>query len=82
MKSLVTGASGFPGSAVMQCLLNASQEVRVLVRTKSNRRNLENLPIDISEGDLRDAESLKQTVTGRDNLFHVTANYRLWVPYA
>ena len=80
MKSLVTGASGFLGSAVMQCLLNASHEVRVLVRPESNRRNLENLPIEISEGDLRDTASLKHAVIGCDNLFHVAADYRLWVP--
>lgn len=80
MKSLVTGASGFLGSAVMHCLLNAGHEVRVLVRQKSNRLNLENLPIEISEGDLRDASSLKAAVAGCDNLFHVAADYRLWVP--
>ncbi|MBA2484044.1 MAG: NAD-dependent epimerase/dehydratase family protein [Nitrosomonas sp.] len=80
MKSLVTGASGFLGSAVMHCLLNAGHEVRVLVRPKSNRLNLENLPIEFSEGDLRDAASLKTAVAGCDNLFHVAADYRLWVP--
>lgn len=80
MKSLVTGASGFLGSAVMHCLLNAGHEVRVLVRKKSNRRNLENLSIEVSEGDLRDASSLKRAIAGCDNLFHVAADYRLWVP--
>lgn len=80
MRSLVTGASGFLGSAVMHCLLNAGHEVRVLVRSKSNRGNLENLPIDISEGDLRDTASLKHAAAGCDYLFHVAADYRLWVP--
>jgi dihydroflavonol-4-reductase len=41
---------------------------------------LKNLPIGISEGDLRDAESLKHAVTGCSNLFHVAADYLLWVP--
>lgn len=80
MKSLVTGATGFLGSAVMRCLLKAGHEVRVLVRPDSNRKNLENFPVEISEGDLRDHESLKRAVIGCDSLFHVAADYRLWVP--
>ncbi|MDE2365578.1 MAG: NAD-dependent epimerase/dehydratase family protein [Betaproteobacteria bacterium] len=80
MKSLVTGASGFVGSAVARCLLNAGHEVRCLVRPGSDRRNLDKLPVEISEGDLCSAPSLKRAVTGCDNLFHVAADYRLWVP--
>lgn len=80
MKSLITGASGFLGSAVMHRLLKAGHEVRVLVRLSSNRHNLRNLPIEIVEGDLRDTASLKRAVDGCDNLFHVAADYRLWVP--
>ena len=80
MKSLVTGATGFLGSAVMRCLLAADHEVRVLVRPNSNRKNLENFPIEIFEGDLLDHRSLNQAVTSCDNLFHVAADYRLWVP--
>ncbi len=80
LKSLVTGANGFVGSAVARCLLNAGHEVRCLVRPGSDRRNLYQLPVEISEGDLRSAPSLKRAVAGCDNLFHVAADYRLWVP--
>ncbi|MEK6596559.1 MAG: hopanoid-associated sugar epimerase [Pseudomonadota bacterium] len=80
MKSLVTGATGFLGSAVMRCLLTAGHEVRVLVRPDSNRRNLESFPVEITTGDLRDHRSLKDAIRGCDNLFHVAADYRLWVP--
>lgn len=80
MKSLVTGATGFLGSAVMRCLLTAGHEVRVLVRPGSNRKNLENFSVEITEGDLLDDQSLKRAVSGCDNLFHVAADYRLWVP--
>lgn len=80
MKSLVTGANGFVGSAVVRCLLAAGHEVRVFVRPDSDRRNVMKLPIEISEGDLRDVTSLKRAVTGCHNLFHVAADYRLWVP--
>ena len=51
MKSFVTGATGFLGSAVMRCLLTAGHEVRVLVRPDSNRKNLENFPVEVIEGD-------------------------------
>ncbi|WP_295626671.1 hopanoid-associated sugar epimerase [uncultured Nitrosomonas sp.] len=80
MKSLVTGANGFLGSAVMRCLLTAGHDVRVLARPNSDRRNLRNFAVEISEGDLRDPESLKRAVRGCDSLFHVAADYRLWVP--
>ncbi|MBS0298726.1 MAG: NAD-dependent epimerase/dehydratase family protein [Proteobacteria bacterium] len=79
-KSLVTGATGFLGSAVMRCLLAAGHEVRVLVRPHSDRRNLENFSVEVFEGDLRSHQSLKNAVRGCDNLFHVAADYRLWVP--
>ncbi len=80
MKSLVTGANGFVGSAVARCLLDAGHEVRCLARPGSDRRNLDNLPVEIVEGDLRSGPSLKRAVTSCDNLFHVAADYRLWVP--
>ena len=80
MKSLVTGANGFVGSAVARCLLNAGHEVRCLVRPGSDLRNLYKLPVELSEGDLRSVPSLKRAVSGCDNLFHVAADYRLWVP--
>lgn len=80
MKSLVTGANGFVGSAVTRCLLEAGHEVRCLVRSGSDQSNLEGLPVEISEGDLRDVTSLKRAITNCENLFHVAADYRLWVP--
>ena len=80
MKSLVTGATGFLGTAVIRCLLTAGHEVRVLVRPDSDRKNLENFPVEITEGDLREHQSLRRAIKGCDNLFHVAADYRLWVP--
>ena len=80
MKSLVTGANGFVGSAVARCLLEAGHEVRCLVRAGSDQSNLKGLPVEISEGDLRDVSSLKRAVSNCENLFHVAADYRLWVP--
>ena len=80
MISLVTGANGFVGSAVTQKLLDAGHTVRVLVRPGSDRRNIEQLPVEVFEGDLREISSLVPAVHGCNNLFHVAADYRLWVP--
>src|SRR6185436_18561039 len=77
---LVTGATGFVGSAVARALLRAGHPVRVLARPNSDRRNLEGLAVEIVEGALEDPESLGLAVAGCRYLFHVAADYRLWVP--
>jgi dihydroflavonol-4-reductase len=75
---LVTGASGFVGSAVVRHLLKSGHQVRALVRSTSSRINLADLRVEIVEGDLRDAESLIRAMTGIRFVFHVAADYRLW----
>jgi len=75
---LVTGASGFVGSAVVRHLVNAGHQVRALVRSTSSRMNLADLRLEIVEGDLRDAASLIRAMTGIRFVFHVAADYRLW----
>ena len=80
MKTLITGATGFVGSAVIRQLLHAGHTVRALVRPNSDRRNLSGLPVEIVMGDLNDRASLDHAITGCDTLFHVAADYRLWVP--
>ena len=80
MTTLVTGANGFVGSALARQLLQRGHEVKALVRPGSDRRNLENLDIALVEGDLTDAASLKRAVSGCRVLFHVAADYRLWIP--
>jgi len=82
MTALVTGASGFVGSAVVRALLESGEAVRAFVRPSSDRRNLEDLKVDIELGDLRDRKSLERAIKGCDTLFHVAADYRLWVPDA
>ena len=80
MPTLLTGATGFVGSAVLRQLLFAGYDVRVLARSNSDRRNLEGLECEIAEGDLNEPESLRAAVRGCENLFHVAADYRLWTP--
>ena len=81
MSILVTGATGFVGSAVARRLLAAGEPVRVLVRPESDRRNLEGLDVDIVTGDLLEPASLERALSGCRGLFHVAADYRLWARY-
>ena len=80
MTTLITGANGFVGAAVVRELLREDHAVRALVRPGSDLRNLEKLAVTLVEGDLTDAASLKQAVSGCNYLFHVAADYRLWIP--
>jgi dihydroflavonol-4-reductase len=77
--SLVTGASGFVGAAVARALLAAGDRVRVLMRATSGRRNIEGLDCETCTGSLEDAASLRAALAGCNRLFHVAADYRLWV---
>jgi dihydroflavonol-4-reductase len=77
---LVTGATGFVGAAVARALVGRGRRVRVLVRPASDRSNLQNLAVERREGMLEDAASLGAALAGCGALYHVAANYRLWVP--
>jgi dihydroflavonol-4-reductase len=80
MKALVTGATGFVGAAVARALLKERWDVRALARPGSDRRNLRDLPVEITEGDLTNLRSLEQAAEGCAALFHVAADYRLGAP--
>ena len=77
-RMLVTGASGFVGSAVARALLARGESVRLLVRASSPRTNLEGLDAEVVVGDLLDAASLAPAFEGVRRLYHVAADYRLW----
>jgi dihydroflavonol-4-reductase len=79
MKALVTGATGFVGAAVARALGAAGWQVRALVRSGSDRSNLQPLAWDVVEGDLADSSSLERALEGCAGLFHVAADYRLGV---
>lgn len=78
MLALVTGASGFVGSAVARELLAAGHEVRALVRPTSVLRNLAGLRVETVVGDLASERALRRAAGGCDAVFHVAADYRLW----
>ena len=82
MKTLITGATGFVGSAVLRELLKKEHQIKALVRRSSVLDNLKNLDVEIVYGDLKDKDSLKRCLKDCKHLFHVAADYRLWVPKA
>jgi dihydroflavonol-4-reductase len=79
MLAFVTGATGFVGSHVAAALTAHGADLRVLVRAGSDLRNLEGLKADRVVGDLRDPASIGKAVAGCEVVFHVAADYRLWV---
>jgi dihydroflavonol-4-reductase len=78
--ALVTGANGFLGCHVVRALVSEGAEVRAFVRRDSDRRGLDGVPHEPVLGDLRDRDSLQAAARGCDEIYHVAADYRLWVP--
>ncbi len=79
MKAIVTGATGFLGSHVARVLAEQGAELRLLVRPTSDLRNISGLNAERVTGDLRDSASIEKALSGCDVVFHVAADYRLWV---
>lgn len=77
---LVTGSTGFVGSAVTRALVSRGAEVVGTVQPAADRRNLDGLPVDVVEADLRDAAAIEAAVAGCRFVFHVAALYRFWTP--
>jgi len=75
---LVTGATGFVGSAIARALLARGHSVRVLVRPSSNRANLAGLDLEVVEGDIRDARGVESAMRNVRYVVHAAADYRLW----
>jgi dihydroflavonol-4-reductase len=78
MKALVTGATGFVGGAVVRALVNSGVDVRVLARAGADLQNIHSLTVERVEGDLRDLASLRKSLHGCRQLYHVAAHYALW----
>jgi dihydroflavonol-4-reductase len=79
MRAFVTGATGFVGSHVAWALAERGADLRLLVRRESDLRNIAELKAETAVGDLRDPASIESAMSGCDVVFHVAADYRLWV---
>jgi dihydroflavonol-4-reductase len=79
MLAFVTGATGFVGSHVARVLADQGADLRLLVRAESDPRNIEDLKAERVVGDLREPASLEKAISGCEVVFHVAADYRLWV---
>lgn len=80
MKAFITGATGFVGSHVARALAEGGADLRLLVRSSSRNDNIADLKVEVASGDLREPASLKSAMSGCEFVFHVAADYRLWVP--
>src|SRR5262245_28252926 len=80
MKTLVTGAGGFIGSAVVRKLLGRGRAVRAFLAPGESRKNLDGLDVEIVEGDVCDRARVAAALAGCDTLYHLAAIYALWLP--
>lgn len=78
MTTLVTGATGFLGSALARELIKSGRSPKLLARKNSDTRNIDDLDCEVRHGDLRDPDSLKSALTGCRVLYHTAAYYSLW----
>jgi dihydroflavonol-4-reductase len=76
--ALVTGASGFVGSAVARALVARGLHVRVLMRASASRDNIAGTACEPVIGDMRDEAAMTAAMKGARYFFHVAADYRLW----
>jgi dihydroflavonol-4-reductase len=79
MLVFVTGATGFLGSHVARVLAEQGANLRLLVRGGSDLRNIADLAAEQAVGDLREPASIEKAMSGCEVVFHVAADYRLWV---
>lgn len=80
MTNLVTGATGFIGSAIVRELIKDGEDVRVFVRETSDTRNIDKLDVERVYGDIRDGESMKKALKGCDTLYFTAAFFAHWTP--
>jgi dihydroflavonol-4-reductase len=80
MTTLITGATGYIGSAVVRELLSRGQEVRCLVRETSSMKNLDGLRLELSCGDIGDIDSVHRALDGCETVYHLAALYANWLP--
>jgi dihydroflavonol-4-reductase len=71
MRALVTGATGFVGSHLVEALQNSSVEVTGLARSSSKAADLARRGVRVVSGDLHDTAGLERAVRDQDVVYHV-----------
>jgi dihydroflavonol-4-reductase len=79
-RTLVTGGTGFIGSAVVRRLLARGRQVRCLVEPGAPRANLDGLDVELVVGDVLDRDAVARAIAGCDAVYHLAAIFRLWLP--
>jgi dihydroflavonol-4-reductase len=75
---VVTGASGFVGSALVEALLAGPGNIRAVTRPASKRPLAARERLNVALADMRDRAAMAAALRGARFLFHVAADYRLW----
>ncbi len=79
MKYFVTGTTGFVGGHVARQLVEAGREVVAVVRNRAKAGDLQNLGVQIYQGDVTEKESMRGPMTGVDGVFHIAGWYKIGV---
>ena len=80
-RALVTGGCGFLGSWIVRQLVeDAGCEVRVLAVPGESRENVDDLDVEVLEGDVRARADVERAVEGMDTVFHAAAIYQDFAP--
>lgn len=79
MRTLVTGATGTVGGAVVHALLDEGREVRALVRDVSRAKPILPAAVELAAGDVTDEASVKSAVAGCDAVFHTAGLPEQWL---
>ena len=78
--AFLTGGTGFVGASLARLLLKQGLKVKALARKGGDRQNLNGLDVEIVEGALTDKAAIENGVKGCRYVFHVAADYRIWIP--
>ena len=71
MKALVTGATGFIGSHLVDALVQRGDQVRCLVRNTNHLGWVKDSPVEFVVGNCQEKDSLNQAVQNVDQVFHL-----------
>ncbi|MFW5499067.1 MULTISPECIES: hopanoid-associated sugar epimerase [unclassified Maridesulfovibrio] len=80
MNVMITGATGLIGSRLVKILAARGFHIKALVRDTVRAQQLVKEPVEFISGDLNNESALEEALQGCKYLFHLAADYRLWVP--